>query len=83
MATPVKTKVKLCICFGNHALQQQHERNSYNTKLNLEKIIFQHRLGSCWRNNKLKMYTNEFLSLELLREKFENALKISGRTQGI
>ena len=43
----LKTKFKLCLCFGNHALQQQHERNDYNMKLNPEKVIFQHRLGSC------------------------------------
>ena len=30
-----------------------------------------------------KMFSIEFFSLESLREKFENALKISGKTQGI
>ena len=28
------------------------------------------------------MYSSEFFSLELLREKFENALNISGKAQG-
>ena len=42
----IKDEVEtLCLCFGNHALQQQHERNNYNMKLNPEKMIFQHRLG--------------------------------------
>ena len=30
-----------------------------------------------------KMYSSELFSLELLREKFENDLEISGKTQGI
>ena len=31
----------------------------------------------------MKMYSREFLSLMFLREKFENTLEISGKTQGI
>ena len=31
----------------------------------------------------MKMYSSEFFSVRLLREKFENALEISGKTQGI
>ena len=31
----------------------------------------------------MKMYSSELFSPELLREKFENGLEISGKTQGI
>ena len=31
----------------------------------------------------MEMYSSELFSLELLREKFENGLEISGKTQGI
>ena len=47
---------KLCLCVGNHALQQQHEFNNYNIKLNPEKVIFQHRLGSFRRNNNVNLF---------------------------
>ena len=45
--TAIKDEVGTLSLFGNHALQQQHERNNYNMKRNPEKMIFQHRLGSC------------------------------------
>ena len=32
--------------------------------------------------SRIKIYSREFFSLALLREKFENALEISGKTQG-
>ena len=31
----------------------------------------------------MKLYSNKRFSLELLKEKFENTLKISGKIQGI